>query len=88
MSKNRRSANANSAKPTKLSAQTKADKILRILQHNTGATIAEIAKATGWQRHSVHGFMSGTLKKKLGFEIKSTKGAHKDRRYRIEGHAQ
>jgi Protein of unknown function (DUF3489) len=85
MSQNRRSANANSPKPTKPAAQTKADKILRLLQRNTGATIAEIVKATGWQRHSVHGFISGTLKRKLGFEINSTKEVNKDRRYRIEG---
>jgi DNA-binding IclR family transcriptional regulator len=78
----------NSAKPIKPSAQTKTNKILKLLQRNTGATIAEIAKATDWQRHSVHGFMSGTLKKKLGLEIKSTKEAHKDRRYQIEGHAE
>jgi predicted transcriptional regulator len=78
----------NSPKPAKLSAQTKTDKILKLLQRNTGATIPEIAKATGWQRHSVRGFMSGTLKKKQGLEIKSTKGIEKERRYRIEGGAQ
>jgi predicted transcriptional regulator len=75
----------NSPKPAKLSAQTKTDKILKLLQRNTGATIAEVAKATGWQRHSVRGFMSVTLKKKQGLEIKSTKETDKQRRYRIEG---
>jgi DNA-binding IclR family transcriptional regulator len=85
MNKNRRSANANSPKPTKPSAQTKADRILKLLQRNSGATIAELARATGWQRHSVHGFMSGTLKKKQGYEIKNTKDADRDRRYQIEG---
>ena len=77
----------NSPKPAKLSAQTKTDKILKLLQRNTGATIAEVAKATGWQRHSVRGFVSGTLKKKQGFEIKSTKETDKQRRYRMEGAA-
>jgi DNA-binding IclR family transcriptional regulator len=75
----------NSLKPIKPPAQTKADKLLKLLRRDTGATIAELARATGWQRHSVHGFMSGTLKKKQGYEIKNTKDADRDRRYRIEG---
>jgi DNA-binding IclR family transcriptional regulator len=78
----------NSPKPAKPSAHTKADKILNLLQRNTVVTMAEIAKATGWQRHSVHGFMSGTLTKKQGLKITSTKEADKDRRYRIAEAAQ
>ena len=66
------------------SNQTKSTKIASLLQRNTGATITELAKATGWQRHSVRGFMSGTLKKKLGLEIKSTKEGNKDRRHLME----
>jgi hypothetical protein len=31
-----------------------------------GATVDEVASATGWQRHTVRGVFSGTLKKKLG----------------------
>ena len=63
---------------------TKAEKVLRLLQRNTGATSAEMAKATGWQHHSVQGFMSGTLRKKRGVEIKSLKEGDKDRRYLVE----
>jgi DNA-binding IclR family transcriptional regulator len=70
---------------SKPAAQTKADKILKLLQRNTGASIAELAKMTGWKRHSVHGFLSGTLKKKLNLEIKSAKEDNKERRYFIEG---
>ena len=66
----------------------KSANVIALLRRNTGATIAELAKATGWQRHSVHGFMSGTLKKKQGLEIRSTKEGDEDRRYRIEGGAQ
>jgi Protein of unknown function (DUF3489) len=77
-----------SINPIKLSSQTKTDKILNMLRRNAGATVIEIAKATSWQRYSVHGFMSGTLKKKLGFETISTKEASGDRRYRIKGGAQ
>ena len=70
------------------SNQTKSTKIMDLLQRNTGATIADLAKATGGQRHSVHGYMSGTLKKKQGLEIKSTKERTNDRRYRIEAGVQ
>jgi predicted transcriptional regulator len=76
------------SKTAKPGTPTKAEKILNLLQRNTGATLAELAKATGWQRHSVRGFMSGTLKKKHGLEIKSSKEANKDRRYVVEGRAQ
>ena len=74
----------NPQKPTKSNGITKSAKIIGLLRRNTGATIAELAKTTGGQRHSVHGFMSGTLKKKRGFDIHSTKEENKDRRYRIE----
>ena len=73
----------NLQKPAKSIGRTKGEKIIALLQRNNGATIAELAKATGWQRHSVHGFMSGTLKKKQGLEITSSKEENKDRRYRI-----
>jgi DNA-binding IclR family transcriptional regulator len=76
------------SKTAKTAAQTKGNKILKLLQRNTGATIAELAKAAGWQRHSVHGFMSGTLKKKQGLEIKSSRHENKYRRYFVEGSAQ
>jgi predicted transcriptional regulator len=77
-----------SKKPSKLPAQNKADRIIALLQRNTGATVADLAKATGWQRHSVRGFMSGTLKKNRGLEITSTKEENKDRRYQLETGAQ
>jgi len=47
-----------------------------------GATIDEVAKATGWQRHTVRGVFSGTLKKKLGLTMASAKQA-RGRVYRI-----
>lgn len=40
-------------------------------------------KATGWQPHSVRGFLSGTLRKKLGVQIDSAKRDDKERTYRI-----
>ena len=76
------------AKPNKNSAQTKTDKIIGLLQRKTGASIAELAKATGWQRHSVHGFVSGALKKKRNLSITNSKEENKDRRYFIVEQAQ
>ena len=75
--------NLQTKKTTKSNGRTKAEKIIALLQRDTGATIAELAKSTGWQRHSVHGFMSGTLKKKHSLKITSSKEANKDRRYQI-----
>jgi hypothetical protein len=58
--------------------------IIALLERRTGATIHEIAKAVGWQRHSVHGMVSGVLKKRLGLTI--TSGAEeRGRVYRITG---
>ena len=50
---------------------TKSSIILQLLNHGKGATVASLAQATGWQEHSVRGFMSGTLKKKHGLDIGS-----------------
>lgn len=72
------------SKSNKSASTTKAEKIIRLLQRNTGATVAEMAKVTGWQNHSVQGFMSGTLRKKRGLEIRSLKEGDKDRRYFVE----
>lgn len=76
------------SKPPKAAAQTKGDKILKLLQRNTGATIAELMKATKWQSHSVRGFLSGALKKKRKLEIASSMEADKDRRYFAKGMAE
>jgi Protein of unknown function (DUF3489) len=72
-----------SSKLNKMLRITKANIIVKLLQRNTGATVAEMAKATGWQPHSVQGFMSGMLKKKRRLNIKSLKETSKDRRYFI-----
>jgi Protein of unknown function (DUF3489) len=66
---------------------TKAARITALLLRSNGATIAEMARSTDWQLHSVRGFMSGTLKKKLGLEVKSKVEDGKPRRYFITRHA-
>ncbi|MFZ1813638.1 MAG: DUF3489 domain-containing protein [Rhizobiaceae bacterium] len=62
---------------------TKAEIILRKLKITKGATIDELVEATGWQSHSVRGFLSGTVKKKLGLELVSEAAKDGIRRYRI-----
>ena len=62
---------------------TKTEKALALLRRPKGVTVAELGKATGWQAHSVRGFMSGTLKKRKGLEIVSKKDERGVRRYRI-----
>ena len=53
--------------------QSKQDEVIAMLRRPEGATVDEVASATGWQRHTVRGVFSGTLKKKLGLTIASTK---------------
>ncbi len=57
--------------------------VLDLLRRPKGATMAEIAKATDWQNHSIRGFISGNLTKKMGLTVESTKSDSGDRTYRI-----
>ncbi len=57
--------------------------ILDLLQRKGGATLEEIMKATDWQAHSVRGFISGNLTKKMGLVVESTKNDAGERTYRI-----
>jgi len=52
-------------------AGTKADQILALLRRPSGATLGSIIQATGWQPHSVRGFVSGYLMKKMKLRVKS-----------------
>ena len=57
--------------------------ILDLLRRKQGATMAEIMKATGWQAHSVRGFVSGTLMKKMDLPVESFKNEAGVRTYRL-----
>ena len=57
--------------------------ILDLLKRPSGVTLKEIMKATGWQAHSVRGFLSGTVKKKMGTPVESFKINDGERAYRI-----
>lgn len=69
--------------PDTLSHSTKQDRILLLLSQRNGATIPEMMQATEWQQHSVRGFLAGTVKKKLGLNLTSSKSDGELRRYRI-----
>jgi hypothetical protein len=58
--------------------------ILEMLKRPGGATAKELLKATGWQSHSVRGFLSGTVGKKLGLTVTSTKGENGERSYAVK----
>jgi Protein of unknown function (DUF3489) len=62
---------------------TKHDVVPRMLHSNTGATIAEIQKVTGWLPHSVRGFLSGAIKKRLGLNLNSQISKTRLRRHLI-----
>jgi len=60
--------------------------VVDLLRRSEGATIADLVAATGWQKHSVRGAISGALKKKLGLNVVSEK-TDAGRVYRLEERA-
>jgi uncharacterized protein DUF3489 len=62
---------------------TKTNKILDLLKRTGGVSLKELVKATGWQPHSVRGFLSGTIGKKMGTPVESFKSIEGDRSYRL-----
>jgi hypothetical protein len=64
---------------------TKTEQVLALLKRKGGATVQEIMAATEWQPHTVRGFLAGTVRKKLGLTVTSTKADDGKRTYVIEG---
>jgi hypothetical protein len=69
---------AASIKPTKALSDrdrpvSKQDTILVLLRRPEGAGLDLLVKETGWQKHSVRGFLAGTVRKKLKLPLHSEK---------------
>jgi hypothetical protein len=63
---------------------SKTEKILDLLKRPDGAILQELMKLSGWQAHSVRGFLSGTVGKRMGLAVTSTKGEDGTRNYSIK----
>ena len=74
---------ATSARVESIREGTKTAKVLDLLKRPGGATLKDVMKATDWQPHSVRGFISGTLGKKMGLKIESSKSDDGERVYSI-----
>jgi len=70
-------------KPAVARDGSKKAEVLGLLQRKGGATLAQIMKATGWQAHSVRGFISGALGKKMGLTVDSVRREDGERVYSI-----
>jgi hypothetical protein len=98
----KRRAKAKSTQPGKAAADekptprtgTKQAQMIEMLKRPEGATVEQIAAATGWQHHTIRGAISGALKKKLGLTVEATRtrevgpnktGAKGSTVYRITG---
>ena len=71
-----------SARPPIRERARKQTKLLDLLRRPAGATIAALSEASGWQQHSVRGFLAGVVRKKLGLELVSAVEADQ-RIYRV-----
>ena len=82
-----RKPRATKAPAAKAQLRTRADskqaKLVEMLKRTDGASIDEIAKAFGWQPHTVRGAIAGALKKKLGLDVTSEKVEGRGRVYRV-----
>ena len=78
---------ANASAPSASRTRSKAAAVIALLKRDCGATLDEMMAATGWQKHSVRGFMAGALKKRHGLAVTSA-NVDQGRSYRIAGEAQ
>jgi len=63
---------------------SKKSDVIDLMRRAQGATLAEIMALTGWQAHTVRGFVSGTLIKKISLKVESFRSKEKERTYRIK----
>ena len=67
----------------KLHSGSKSAKIVELLSRTEGVTLSELIEVTKWQPHSVRGFLSGTVRKKMGIKLTSDKRHDGERVYKI-----
>ena len=80
--KSKQSANVGN-RPAAARRGSKTAKVLDLLKRPGGASLKELMKATGWQPHSVRGFLSGTLKKKMALKLESSRREGEERVYSV-----
>ena len=81
---NQASSSPHPSKVLQPSAKSKQAAVVSLLLRPEGATIAAMMETTGWKSHSVRGFLTGVVRKKLNLKLESTK-TDKNRIYRIKG---
>jgi hypothetical protein len=70
------------ARPQQPRTNSKQARVLALLRGPSGTTIATVMRSTGWQAHTVRGFLAAVVRKKLGLKLESEK-ANGERVYRI-----
>jgi hypothetical protein len=63
---------------------SKKSAVLDLLRRKDGATAAEIAKSTKWQPHTIRGFISGTISKKMKLAVESVRNEKGERVYKVK----
>jgi hypothetical protein len=63
---------------------SKSAKVVALLNRVHGASLKELQKATGWQAHSIRGFLSGTVAGKMGLKVSSSTAESGERRYVVK----
>jgi Protein of unknown function (DUF3489) len=79
----KKSKPAHAKEATMPRAESKGAKVLALIRRPKGATVAELAKLTGWQNHSIRGFLSGAVSKKMGLTVESVRREDGERVYSI-----
>jgi hypothetical protein len=57
--------------------------LLKLLRRKNGASMGQLMAASGWQAHSVRGFLAGAVKDRLGLTVESKLSASGERRYSV-----
>jgi hypothetical protein len=70
-------------KPKAAAKESKLALVIKLLSRDEGATIEDVAEATGWQKHTVRSCISHALAKKRGYPIVSEKPQGGKRIYKI-----